>query len=119
MTLNFNQEFYIQSSSNLIFLLGVISECIVKDMSLLYNITEAGNYWFATDHPNYKDKLGMKESIYNLCLYYSFGLFVIIEMLTNDTLSLANNNFASKEQGVFKTAKIITKNQEHLIFHNL
>lgn len=34
----------------------------------------------------------------------------------NDILVLANDNFASKEEIAIKSAKIITKNQEHFIF---
>lgn len=51
----------------------------------------------------------MKESTYNPCFFYTFGLFDIIEIQINDILILANNNFVSKEKAAIKSAKIITK----------
>lgn len=57
----------------------------------------------------------MEESIYNLCLFHRSGLFGIIGIQTNNTLILADNNFASKDKIEIKTTNIITKDQEHLI----
>ena len=113
-TSNLNQEFYIWPPPELILLLGSSSDCKVKVMKSLYGVPEGGNYWFAIYHIYHKDKFGMKESTYNHCLFYSFSLFGIVEMQTNNTLILADNNFASKEDKAIKTAKIITKDWEHL-----
>ena len=100
----------------LILLLGSSSEYVVKVMKPLYSVPEAGNHWFATYHTYHKDKLRIKESSYNFCFFNSFGLFGIVEMQTNDTLILANNNFASKKDAAIKIAKTMTKDQEHLTF---
>ena len=108
LTLNLNQKFYILPPPELISIFGASFDYVVKVMKPLYGIPEAGNHWFATYHTLYKEKLGRKESIYNPCLFYSSGPFCIVEMQTNDTLILANNNFASKEAAI-KFAKIMTK----------
>lgn len=113
-TSNLNREFYIRPSPELISLLGVSSDCVIKVMKPLYGVPEAGNHWFPTYHIHHKDKLGMKESTYDLCLLYSSGPFGIMGMQNNDTLILADNDFASKEEAAIKSAKIMTKDQEHL-----
>ena len=56
----------------------------------------------------------MKESTYDLCLLYSSGLFGVVGMQTDDTLILADNDFAGKKEAVIQTAKIMTKDREHL-----
>ena len=85
-------------------------------MISLYGVPEAGNHWFATYHTHHKDKLGMKESTYDPCLLYSSGPFGIVGMQTDDTLILADNDFAGKEESAIQTAKIMTKDWEHLNF---
>ena len=78
-------------------------------MKRLYSIPEVGNYWFAIYHTHYKNKLEMKKSIYNLCHFYSSGLFVIIRMQTDDIFILAYNDFARKKEALIQIAKIMTK----------
>lgn len=75
-------------------------------MKLLYGVLEASNQCFATYHTYHRDKLGMKESIYDPYFLYSSGLFDVVEMQTDDTLILADNDFAGKEESVIQTAKI-------------
>ena len=82
----------------------------------MYGVPEAGNHWFATYHTNHKEKLGMEELTYDLCLLYKCVPFGIVEMQTNDTLILADNDFASKEEAEIKAAKIMTKDREYLTF---
>ena len=109
LTSNLNQEFYIQLLLELILLLGVSSDCVVKVIKPLYNIPKAGNHWFATYHIHYKEKLGMEELTYNPYLFYRSSLFGIVGMQINDILILANNNFTSKKKVKIKTAKIMMK----------
>lgn len=78
-------------------------------MKSLYDILKAGNYWFTTYHIYYKNKLGIKESIFNRCFFYYSSLFGIIKIQTNNILILANNNFANKKEVAIKFAKIMTK----------
>lgn len=78
-------------------------------MKLLYGVLEVGNHWFATYHIYHKNKLGIKEFIYNLYLLYSFGPFGMIGIQTDNILILANNNFAGKKKSAIQIAKIMTK----------
>lgn len=55
----------------------------------------------------------MRESVYNLCLLYRSGPLQIMGMQTNNTLILANNNFANKEEKVVRNVKIMTKDWEY------
>ncbi len=104
-----NQEFYIWPLPKLILLLGASSDCIVKVIEPLYGIPKVGNHWFATYYTHYKEKLGIKKSTYDPCIFYRSGPFGIMGIQTNDTLILANNNFASKEKAETKAVKIMMK----------
>ena len=66
-------------------------------MKPLYSVSEVGYHWFATDHIYHEDKLKIKESTYNLCLLYCSDLCNIVEMQTDNTLILVNNDFVRKE----------------------
>ena len=84
-------------------------------MKPLYNVPKVGNYLFATYQIYHKDKLGMKESIYDPYFLFSSGpAFGIVRMQIDETLILANNDFASIEEDGIKSAKIMTKNREYL-----
>ena len=113
-TSNLNREFYIRPPLELISLLGSSSDCVVKVMKPLYGVPKAGNHWFATYYTHHKEKLGMIESTYDPCLLYSSSSFGIVGMQTDNTLILADNNFASTEEDAIRSAKIMTKDKEHL-----
>ena len=83
-------------------------------MKPLYSMLKVGNYWFIIYHMNYKEKFGITESIYNLCLLFRSKRLGIVGMQTNNILILTNNNFASTEKETIKSAKIITKDREYL-----
>ncbi len=55
----------------------------------------------------------MTESTYNPCLLYWSGPLEIVGMQTDDTLILADNNFANKEKEAIKDVKIMTKDDEY------
>ena len=62
----------------------------------------------------------MIKSIYNCYLLYSFSLFGIVGMQIDNTLILADNNFAYIKEDAIRSAKIMTKNRKHLTFiHSL
>lgn len=67
-------------------------------MKLLYGVLKAGNHWFSTYHIYHNEKRVIKKLIYNLCLLYFSGLFSIVQMQSNETLILVNNNFQNKEK---------------------
>ena len=100
----------------LILLFGNSFDCSVKVIKFLYDVSKISNHWFVTYHTYYKDKLGIIESIYNLCFLYSFNSFGIVEMQTNDTLILADNDFTSTEKDAIRSVKIMIKNTKYLIF---
>ena len=113
-----NQEFHIRPSLKLISLLGASFDYVIKVMKPLYGISEANNHWFATYHTYHKDKLGMTESTYDTYFLYNSGSFRIVEMQTDDILILINNDFASIEENVIKSANIMTKNRKYLTSAN-
>lgn len=78
LTSSLNREFYIWPSPELISLLDILSDCVIKVMKLLYGVSEARNHWFATYYTYHKDKLEMKESTYDLYLLYSFDPYDIM-----------------------------------------
>lgn len=56
----------------------------------------------------------MRESIYNLCILYISGLFSIMGIQTDNTLILADHDFASVKENAITSAKIMIKNREYL-----
>ena len=113
-TSNLNREFYIRPPSELVTLLGATSDCILKVVKPLYGVPEAGNHWFATYHGHHVNRLGMVQSIYDPCLLYQSEPLGIVGLQIDDTLILADNAFVEAEKDAIKSAKIITKAQDHL-----
>ena len=109
-----NRDFYIRSSQKLIALLKISSDCILKIIKPLYGIPEADNHWFVTYQNHHISKLDMMQSTYDSCLLYKSDPFGIVKLQIDNTLLLANNQFANAEDEVIKSAKIMTKNRECL-----
>ena len=63
----------------------------------LYGVPEAGTHWFATYHKHYIEKLAITTSTYNLCLLITKtgSAFSLVGMQTDDTLILAEEEFAT------------------------
>ena len=114
LTSELNRDFYIWLLFELISLLNAKSDCIIKVMKLFYGVLEARNYWFATYHTHYKEKLGMTESTYNPSFLFRSKSLGIVRIQTDDTLILADNNFAIIKEETIKSAKIMTKYREYL-----
>lgn len=85
-------------------------------MKPLYGTPEAVNHWFPICYIHHKEKLEMTESIYQFCLFFRSESLRIVEISTDDILILANKNFVSIEEESIKSAKIIIKDKEHLIY---
>jgi hypothetical protein len=87
----------------------------------LYRIAEAGTHWWATYSKHHKEKLLMTTSTYDPCLLItatkgaSFGL---VGMQTDDTLFLADDEFAAKEESELEKAKFLAKPREKLTPEN-
>jgi hypothetical protein len=54
-----NRDFYVQSFPKLIKLMRIFSDCILKVVKFLYDVSKANNYWFKTYHDHHTDKLEM------------------------------------------------------------
>lgn len=61
----------------------------------------------------------MIESTYDSYLLFRFKPLGIVGMQTNNTLILADNNFANIEKETIKSTKIITKDREYLTLAHL
>jgi hypothetical protein len=75
----------------------------------LYEIAEAGAYWWATYFKHYCEQLNIETSTYDLCLLIiiaNFEHFGIMEMQTDNTFGLYNEGFlALKAEKLRFTAK--------------
>jgi hypothetical protein len=54
-----NRDFYVQSLSKLIKLMRISTDCILKVIKSLYDVSKAGNHWSKTYHDHHIDKLEM------------------------------------------------------------
>jgi hypothetical protein len=74
---------------------------ILKVVRPLYGIPEAGNHWFNTYHHYHLNLLAMTQSTYDPCLFYANGSrFAIAGLQTDDTLLLADKDFAAIEEEI-------------------
>jgi hypothetical protein len=73
---------------------------IMVVVKLLYDMAEAGVYWFFTYFKHYVEKLQITTSTYDLCLLVtkeSAEGFGVMGMQTDDTLGLSDDRFATRE----------------------
>lgn len=84
-------------------------------MKPVYGVPDADNHWFTIYHAYDKDILGIKQSTYDLCLFFISGpTFGIVGIQTDDILILVDNNFTSIKEEAIKLVKIMTKNRKYL-----
>ena len=114
---------YIQSTTHLnreIFIhppreLGLSKDSILQVVKPLYGVPEAGNHWFQTYHDHHTKELKMTQSTYDPCLLHtSTNGFGLVGLQTDDTLFLANPEFARKEETELQKAKFLAKDREQL-----
>ena len=75
------------------------------------------NHLFTTYHTYHKAQLGIKELTYDPYIFFSSSpAFGIVGIQINNILILADNDFASIEEDVIKSTKIMTKNREYLTY---
>src|SRR5450432_3518124 len=113
-TTNLNREFYVRLPRELQLQLGIEKDSVLKVLKPLYGVPEAGNHWFKTYHAHHIQQPGMEQSTYDPCLLYSNAPFGIVGLQTDDTLFLANKDFAIVEQEELDKAKFIAKEREEL-----
>src|SRR5437764_3151099 len=109
-TTNLNREFYVRPPQEL----EIDKDSILKVLKPLYGVPEAGNHWFKTYHSHHVQQLHMEQSTYDPCLLYSNEPFGIVGLQTDDTLFLADEEFADIEQGELHKAKYMAKEREQL-----
>lgn len=81
----------------------------------LYGIPEAGNHWFNTYHRHHVEKLSMSPSTYDPCLLSTSGdCLGVVGLQTDDTLFLADKEFAAREQKELENANFLAKKREKL-----
>ncbi|KHJ33967.1 hypothetical protein EV44_g3646 [Erysiphe necator] len=93
-------------------------ETILKVVKPLYGVPEAGNHWFYTYHRHHTQNLALKQSTFDPCLLYSTNEtkkgYGILGLQTDDTLILADDDFAAEEEIQLEKAKFIAKKRKLL-----
>ncbi len=96
----------------------ISSDCILKVIKSLYDVSKADNHWFKTYHDHHTDKLEMISFTYDSCLLYIFISFQIdlriMSMQIDDTLILADQSFVVVEEEAIISVKIMIKTREQL-----
>ncbi len=117
---NLNRDFYVRSFFELIKLMRISSECILKVIKSLYEVPETDNHWFKTYHDHHTDKLEIIQFTYDSCLLYISSIIFtqidlkIVNMQIDDILILINQLFAIVEKEAIHSVKIMTKTREQL-----
>lgn len=109
-----NREFYVRPPKELSQTLGIMEDTILKVVKPLYGVPEAGNHWFKTYHSHHIEQLRMDQSTYDPCLLYSPTRFGLVGLQTDDTLFLADDDFATLEQLELEKAQFLAKDREEL-----
>jgi hypothetical protein len=118
-TTKLNRDFYIRITPELAeYFPGATFLKVVRP---LYGIPEAGNHWFRTYHNHHMERLNMETSTYDPCLLHcsdSKQGFGIVGMQTDDTLIVADDTFAVREEEEIQRANILCKPREELTTEN-
>lgn len=109
-----NRGFYIRPPHKLVKMLGASLNCVLRVVKPLYGVPEAGNHWFATYHGHHIDKLRIEQSTYNPCLLYKSDPLGIVGLQTDNTLLLAEDDFADAKENALRHAKLMSKDREYL-----
>src|SRR5271156_4410118 len=76
----------------------------------LYGIAEAGTHWWATYSKHHKEKLLMTTSTYDPCFLISTtDKFGVVGMQIDDTIILADEQFAALEEDELIKVKLLAK----------
>ena len=115
-----NRDFYICPPYELACCFALKDDQILKVVKPLYGVPEAGNHWFKTYHTHHVEQLGMTQSTYDPCLLYSARPkpFGVVGLQTDDTLFLADDEFARQEALQLQKAGFLAKEREKLTATN-
>jgi hypothetical protein len=122
-----NRQFFIRSSREL----DLPKNSILRVIKPLYGVPEAGAHWFNTYQKHHKDKLSMVESTFDPCLLHTCQIsqtestestiqststndFGVVGLQTDDTLILADDEFAALEENELARARLTSKKREKL-----
>jgi hypothetical protein len=88
----------------------------LKVIKPLYGVPEAGNHWFGTYQKHHLEKLQMSQSTYDPCLMMvsKTEYFGVVGLQTDDTLFIADRNFATAEETELRKAGLMAKEREQL-----
>ena len=110
-----NRDFYVCPPPELLDILQLSNNTIIKVIKPLYSIPEASNHWFLMYHLHYTEKLKIKESTYNLCLFYTHKARIgIISLQTDDTLFIGDKEFAQNKEINLINTKFMAKEYKKL-----
>jgi hypothetical protein len=113
-TTTLNRDFYVRPPTELSQQLGLGRDSILRVIKPLYGVPEAGNHWFKTYHSHHTKELSMNQSTYDPCLLYSNKPFGVVGLQTDDTLFLADKDFAEQEQIKLQKSGFLAKDREQL-----
>src|SRR5450432_2959538 len=113
-TTSLNRDFYIRPPYELASCFTLKDNQVLRVVKPLYGVPKAGNHWFKTYHTHYIERLGMTQSTYDTCLLYSKKPFGVVGLQTDDTLFLADDDFAEREALQLQEARFLAKEREKL-----
>jgi hypothetical protein len=110
--ISLNREFFIRS----LFELDLSKESILKIIKSLYDVLETETHWFNTYQKHHKKKLFMIESTFDSCLLHIefINRFEIVDLQTDNTLILADDEFVALEASELIRAHLTFKKREKL-----
>ncbi len=112
--ISFNRTFFIWSFSEL----DLFKNSILRVVKSLYDVLETETHWFNTYQKHHKKKLSIIESTFDSCLlhieFIEFTLFEIVNLQTDDTLILADDEFVALEEKKLIRAHLTFKKREKL-----
>jgi hypothetical protein len=115
--ISLNRTFFIRSSHEL----NLSKDSILGIVKFLYDVLEAETHWFNTYQKHHKNKLSMIESTFDSCLlhisqieFIEFTLFEIVDLQTDDTLILADDEFVALEENELVRAHLTFKKRQKL-----
>jgi hypothetical protein len=122
-----NRTFFIRSLSEL----NLSKDSILRVVKSLYEVLETKTHWFNTYQTHHKKKLSMIESTFDSCLLHINQInqiefiefinqlnfishFEIVDLQTDDTLILADDEFVALKEKKLARAHLTSKKREKL-----
>jgi hypothetical protein len=98
--------------------LNLSTDCILKIVKPIYDVLEIEAHWFRIYHDHHVKNLEMQQSTFDSCLLNATeDHFDLVDLQTDDSLILANSNFAASKEFHLQKAKLMTKERKKLTCH--